>query len=174
MDVWELVARERIRDTLARYSWSGDAFRLFKWRAPETRMQIYLETLIAREDYAKEVKLYGLGPRLLGRYRAIYDKLYLEDRALTIRAAQLGEDHPEVAIALTNIANALIGAGSYAEAEQLARRALAIFEKKFGAEHPYTAASHTVIGNSLLERGRKLAWADPKAARPFRGNRLRS
>jgi SnoaL-like protein len=28
MDVWELVARERIRDTLARYNWSGDAFRL--------------------------------------------------------------------------------------------------------------------------------------------------
>lgn len=28
MEVWELVARERIRDTLARYSWSGDAFRL--------------------------------------------------------------------------------------------------------------------------------------------------
>jgi len=28
MEVWELAARERIRDTLARYSWSGDAFRL--------------------------------------------------------------------------------------------------------------------------------------------------
>ena len=28
MDVWELVARERIRDTLALYNWSGDAFRL--------------------------------------------------------------------------------------------------------------------------------------------------
>ena len=70
---------------IAETKFSGDAFRLFKWRAPETRMQIYLETLIAREDYAKEVKLYGLGPRLLGRYRAIYDKLYLEDRALTIR-----------------------------------------------------------------------------------------
>ncbi|HEY7137620.1 MAG TPA: nuclear transport factor 2 family protein [Acidimicrobiia bacterium] len=28
MDLWELVARERIRDTLARYNWSGDAFRL--------------------------------------------------------------------------------------------------------------------------------------------------
>ncbi|HKE73055.1 MAG TPA: nuclear transport factor 2 family protein [Acidimicrobiales bacterium] len=28
MDTWELVARERIRDTLARYTWSGDAFRL--------------------------------------------------------------------------------------------------------------------------------------------------
>ncbi|HKY16067.1 MAG TPA: nuclear transport factor 2 family protein [Microthrixaceae bacterium] len=28
MELWELVARERIRDTLARYNWSGDAFRL--------------------------------------------------------------------------------------------------------------------------------------------------
>ena len=28
MDLWELTARERIRDTLARYTWSGDAFRL--------------------------------------------------------------------------------------------------------------------------------------------------
>ncbi|ASW90679.1 nuclear transport factor 2 family protein [Mycobacterium marseillense] len=25
MDMWELVAREQIRDTLARYNWSGDA-----------------------------------------------------------------------------------------------------------------------------------------------------
>ena len=28
MELWELTARERIRDTLARYSWSGDAGRL--------------------------------------------------------------------------------------------------------------------------------------------------
>jgi ATP-binding cassette subfamily B protein len=70
---------------VAETKFSGDAFRLFKWRAPETRMQLYLETLIAREDYAKEVKLYGLGPRLLDRYRAIYDKIYRDDRALTIR-----------------------------------------------------------------------------------------
>lgn len=28
MDVWELVAREHIRDTLARYNWSGDAGRV--------------------------------------------------------------------------------------------------------------------------------------------------
>ncbi len=28
MEMWELVARERIRDTLALYNWSGDAFRL--------------------------------------------------------------------------------------------------------------------------------------------------
>lgn len=28
MEIWELCARERIRDTLARYNWSGDAGRI--------------------------------------------------------------------------------------------------------------------------------------------------
>jgi ATP-binding cassette subfamily B protein len=70
---------------VAEAKFSGDAFRLFRWRSPETRMQIYLETVIAREDHAKEVKLYGLGPRLLERYRDIFRRLYREDRALTVR-----------------------------------------------------------------------------------------
>ncbi len=69
----------------AEAKFSGDAFRLFRWRSPETRMQSYLETVLAREDHAKEVKLFGIGPLLLGRYRDIYEKLYLEDRALTLR-----------------------------------------------------------------------------------------
>jgi ATP-binding cassette, subfamily B, bacterial len=50
---------------VAEAKFSGDAFRLFRWRSPETRMQIYLETVLAREDHAKEVKLFGLGARLL-------------------------------------------------------------------------------------------------------------
>lgn len=70
---------------IAEAKFSGDAFRLFRWRSPETRMQIYLETVLAREDYAKEVKLYGLGARFLERYRGIFARLYREDRALTIR-----------------------------------------------------------------------------------------
>jgi ATP-binding cassette subfamily B protein len=70
---------------VAEAKFSGDAFRLFRWRSPETRMQIYLETVLAREDHAKEVKLFGLGARLLERYRAIFRRLYQEDRALTIR-----------------------------------------------------------------------------------------
>jgi ATP-binding cassette subfamily B protein len=70
---------------LAETKFSGDAFRLFRWRSPETRMQMYLETVLAREDHAKEVKLYGLGPLLLGRYRDIFHTLYREDRKLAIR-----------------------------------------------------------------------------------------
>ena len=42
---------------VAEAKFSGDAFRLFRWRSPETRMQTYLETVLAREDHAKEVKL---------------------------------------------------------------------------------------------------------------------
>jgi ATP-binding cassette subfamily B protein len=75
---------------VAEARFSGDAFRLFRWRSPETRMQMYLETVLAREDHAKEVKLYGLGERLLGRYRAIFDRLYREDRALAIRRDSWG------------------------------------------------------------------------------------
>ena len=70
---------------MAEAKFSGDAFRLFRWRSPETRMQLYLESVIAREDHAKEVKLFGLGPLLLDRYRQIFRKLYQEDRELTIR-----------------------------------------------------------------------------------------
>ena len=69
----------------AEAKFSGDAFRLFRWRSPETRMQMYLETVIAREDGVKEVKLFQLGPRLLQRYRDIFEKLFVEDRKLTIR-----------------------------------------------------------------------------------------
>jgi ATP-binding cassette subfamily B protein len=70
---------------LAEAKFSGEAFRLFRWRAPESRMQIYLESVLAREDSAKEVKLFELGPRLLGRYRDIFTRLYREDRDLTLR-----------------------------------------------------------------------------------------
>jgi ATP-binding cassette subfamily B protein len=75
---------------LAEAKFSGDAFRLFRWRSPETRMQNYLETVLAREDHAKEVKLYGLGERLLQRYRDIFTGLYREDRALSIRRDSWG------------------------------------------------------------------------------------
>jgi ATP-binding cassette, subfamily B, bacterial len=70
---------------LAEAKFSGEAFRLFRWRAPEARMQIYLESVLAREDNAKEVKLFQLGARLLDRYREIFTRLYREDRDLTLR-----------------------------------------------------------------------------------------
>jgi ATP-binding cassette, subfamily B, bacterial len=75
---------------LAEARFSGEAFRLFRWRAPESRMQLYLESVLAREDSAKEVKLFGLGPRFLDRYRDIFTRLYREDRDLNIRRDSWG------------------------------------------------------------------------------------
>jgi ATP-binding cassette, subfamily B, bacterial len=83
----------------AETKFSGDAFRLFKWRAPETRMQTYLETAIAREDHVKEVKLFDLGKLFLGRYKAIYDGLYEKDRNLTVRRETWGFAFTLVSIA---------------------------------------------------------------------------
>ena len=67
----------------AKFSW--DAFKIFRWRSPDRRMQMYLETVLAREDSIKEVKLFDLGPTLLGRYRTIFHKLFKEERLLTLR-----------------------------------------------------------------------------------------
>jgi ATP-binding cassette, subfamily B, bacterial len=75
---------------IAETRFSEHAFRLFRWRSPETRQQHYLETLLAREDYAKEVQLYQLGGMLLERYRDIFNRLYEEDRNLTIKKGVWG------------------------------------------------------------------------------------
>ena len=70
---------------VAETRFAGEAFRLFSWRAPETRKSAYLEMLIAREDNAKEVKLFDLGRELLDRYEAIFTTVFGEDRNLTLR-----------------------------------------------------------------------------------------
>ncbi|AFZ60745.1 ABC transporter ATP-binding protein [Anabaena cylindrica FACHB-243] len=75
---------------IAETKFAGEAFRLFSWRAPETRQQHYLENLLAREDFATEVKLYQLGEMLLGRYHNLFAQLYRQDRDLTLRRGLWG------------------------------------------------------------------------------------
>ncbi len=75
---------------IAETKFAGQAFRLFSWRAPETRQQHYIENLLAREDFATEVKLYQLGEMLLSRYHNIFNQLYGEDRKLTLRRGLWG------------------------------------------------------------------------------------
>ena len=90
--VWAVVvlAIAGVPAFIAETKFAGVAFRLFRWQAPETRQQNYLETLMAREDYAMEVTLYQLGPMLLERYRDIFHRLYGKDRDLTIRRGVWG------------------------------------------------------------------------------------
>jgi len=75
---------------IAETRFAGEGFKLFRWRSPAYREQAYLETVIAREDYAKEVMLLGVGPRLVKRYRQIFEGLYGDDRSLTLRRGAWG------------------------------------------------------------------------------------
>ena len=75
---------------IAEAKFSGERFRVFQWRSPLRRMLLYLEIVLAREDHAKEVQLYNLGPTLLARYKGIFRDLYQEEKRLTIRRDSWG------------------------------------------------------------------------------------
>ena len=60
-------------------------FRLQTWRAPEARRMNYLEHLLTVDTSVKEVKLFGLGEPLLGRYAEIFWKVFREDERLAWR-----------------------------------------------------------------------------------------
>ena len=64
---------------------AAESFRLNSWRAPEGRRLNYLEWILTRDTHVKEVKLFGFGPLILGRYRALFEKFYREDRRMAVR-----------------------------------------------------------------------------------------
>jgi ATP-binding cassette subfamily B protein len=76
--------------TVAEMRFSALAFRLRNWRSPESRRLMYLEYVLANDEHAKEVKLFGLGPVLLDRYRSMGERFYLEDRKLAVQRAGWG------------------------------------------------------------------------------------
>jgi len=70
---------------VAEARFSGAVFRLRNWRSPDARRLNYLEYVMANDEHAKEVKLFGLGPLLLGRYKRLAELFYAEDKALATR-----------------------------------------------------------------------------------------
>jgi ATP-binding cassette subfamily B protein len=57
---------------------------LFQW-TPERRLLDYLRYMGASDESAKEVKLFGLSDFLVGRYSALSDKFYEENKKLSVR-----------------------------------------------------------------------------------------
>ncbi len=58
------------------------SFRVLSWRAPEARKLQYLEYLLTDYDAVKEVRLFGLGEPLLGRYAELFWKFLSEDQTI--------------------------------------------------------------------------------------------
>lgn len=73
--------------TFAEMHYSKLVFRVRNWRSPDTRRLLYLEHVLANDEHAKEVKLFGIGPLLLQRYKDLAQAFYLEDRRLALRRA---------------------------------------------------------------------------------------
>jgi ATP-binding cassette subfamily B protein len=75
---------------IAEARFSGAAFRLRNWRSPDARRLTYIEYVLANDEHAKEVKLFGLGPLLLGRYKSMAETFFGEDRRLAVRRTAWG------------------------------------------------------------------------------------
>ncbi|NUQ74079.1 MAG: ABC transporter ATP-binding protein [Polyangiaceae bacterium] len=70
---------------LAELRFSREAFDMRNRRATEARKLSYYEYVLASDEHAKEVMMLGLGPTLLGRYEAVGERLFREERSLSLR-----------------------------------------------------------------------------------------
>ncbi len=81
-------------------------------------------------------------------------------RALGLAEQSYGDQHPNVASDLANLAVLLWSTNRLAEAERLMRRALAIDEQSYGDQHPNVASDLNNLAQ-LLQDTNRLAEAEP-------------
>ncbi len=70
---------------IAQMRYSKLYFRLLTWHSPDFRRKSYWESLLTLDSSMKEIKLFGLGNPLLGRYNRLFNEFYREDAALAKR-----------------------------------------------------------------------------------------
>ena len=78
----------------------------------------------------------------------------LSRQALEIRRTALGEDHPDFATNLNNLAGLYHSQGRYAEAEPLCHQALDVHRTALGEDHPDFAASLNNLAELYSSQGR--------------------
>ena len=80
--------------------------------------------------------------------------------SLAIYKSLVGQQHPDVAMSLNNLAELYRVQGRYAEAEPLLKQSLAIHKRVFGQEHPDVATSLNNLAALYFDQGR-YAEAEP-------------
>jgi len=75
---------------IAQMRYSKLYFRLLTWHSPDFRRKSYWENLLTLDSSMKEIKLFGLGNPLLGRYNNLFNEFYREDAALAKRKTLMG------------------------------------------------------------------------------------
>lgn len=66
------------------------AYFMSRWRTPERRELEYIRYIGASAETAKELKLFGLGDFLIGRFKQLAHTIYLENRTLSTQRAAWG------------------------------------------------------------------------------------
>jgi len=90
------------------------------------------------------------------KQRARYEEAEpLYQRSLVIREKVLGDRHPDVAVALNNLAQLLADTNRLQEAEPLMRRALEIDEASLGEDHPNVAIRLNNLAQLLADTNRR-------------------
>ncbi len=82
------------------------------------------------------------------------DAIPLAERTLAILQQVLGQDHPDIAISLNDLALLYSSQGRYSEAEPLYRQALEMNQRLLGDEHPDVATSLNNLGFLYSSQGR--------------------
>ncbi|WP_043996543.1 tetratricopeptide repeat protein, partial [Microcystis aeruginosa] len=85
-----------------------------------------------------------------GKYN---EAIPLAEQALAIRKQQLGDNHPDTATSLNNLAALYESQGRYSEAEPLYKQALAIRKQQLGDNHPLTATSLNSLAGLYYSQG---------------------
>jgi tetratricopeptide (TPR) repeat protein len=107
------------------------------------RLQAYLQAYLLNKA--------GLFLHYQGRYGEA-EPLY--QQALAIMRKRLGEQHPDTATSLNNLAGLYQAQGRYDEAEPLYQQALAIRKVRLGEQHPHTAGSLNNLAGLYQAQGR--------------------
>ncbi|KAA9166926.1 ABC transporter ATP-binding protein [Amycolatopsis acidicola] len=75
---------------ISQSKYGGRAFMLALYISPIRRRMDYLSSLVTTDTYAKETKLFGLGPYLVDRFKRLGQTYYARERKLTTKRNLVG------------------------------------------------------------------------------------
>ncbi len=83
------------------------------------------------------------------------EAIALIERSVALRAKEVGEDDPSMAVGLASLANSYDDLQRYEESAAMRRRVVELNERAFGRDHPDLAIDHGNLAWTLLKIGEK-------------------
>jgi serine/threonine protein kinase len=118
-----------------------------------------LEPLVQRapanrdEEYTLSQSLQALG--IAYQYTGHQDMAQaITQRSLELDRGLFGNDHPQVASDLANLASSRLTQGKFAEAEPMYRESQQIFQNWYGPDHPDTTTVTSLLARTLMPEGK--------------------